>query len=110
MRCIKANRLLALLLLVVASISCSGGCNSYPWQYELPGAHPRFSPQWTSDGRIVFSGASTYGGEIYIVSAGGADLKRISANKGDEYKIDYAPDVSPAGDRVVYATSQHKDP
>ena len=98
-----------LLLLVVASISCSGGCYSEPWEENLPGAHPRFSPQWTGDGRIVFPGATNYGGEIYIAAADGSSLRRISANKGKVEKIDYAPDVSPAGDRIVYATSRHKE-
>ena len=80
-----------------------------PIESLLEWAHPRLSPQWTGDGRIVFPGASNYGGEVYIVSAGGADLRRISPSKGDVNKIDYAPDMSPAGGSIVYSTSRYKE-
>ena len=44
---------------------------------------------------------------IYIVRSDGSDLRRISASIG-EYDIDYWPDISPDGSRVVYSTSRHR--
>ncbi len=34
-------------------------------------------------------------------------MRRISKSKGNVYEIDYNPDISPSGDRIVYATSRH---
>ena len=104
------------LFLLMALVACSGGSvpslcggsNLHYWVTSLASTAPRFSPKWTPDGAsIIFPGPSNNGGNIYAVSSSGSDLRRISKSKGKVYEIDYTPDVSPSGDRIVYATSRH---
>ena len=115
MRCIKARRpravFLALVVLLASGSSPAVVCGeSGPrlWIDSLPLYAPRFSPIWTPDGgSIIFLGPSNHGGNIYVVSSDGSNLRRISKSKGNVYEIDYNPDISPSGDRIVYATSRH---
>ena len=115
MRSIKARRpravFLALVVLLASGSSPAVVCGeSGPrlWIDSLPLYAPRFSPIWTPDGgSIIFSGPSNHGGNIYVVSFDGSNLRRISKSKGNVYEIDYNPDISPSGDRIVYATSRH---
>ena len=115
MRSIKARRpravFLALVVLLASGSSPAVVCGeSGPrlWIDSLPLYAPRFSPIWTPDGgSIIFSGPSNHGGNIYVVSSDGSNLRRISKSKGNVYEIDYNPDISPSGDRIVYATSRH---
>ena len=101
--------LLAPLMMSLTGPGCEPADGQF-WSYHdsLRFMHPRFAPQWAGTDRIVFSGASNHGGEFYVVSSDGSDLRRLSANKGNPARIDYAPDVSPNGDRIVYATSRHR--
>ena len=46
-------------------------------------------------------------GDIYLVRAGGSELKRVSADSG-EWEINYWPDISPDGSRAVYATTRYR--
>ena len=101
-----------MLMVLVACSSGSvpslcGGENVDYWVPELGFFSPRFSPMWTPDGAsIIFSGPSNNGGNIYAVSSGGSDLRRISKSKGKAFEIDYTPDVSPNGELIAYATSR----
>ena len=100
--------------MVITLLACSspgvvcGESGPRLWIENLPLASPRFSPKWTPDGgSIIFSGPTNHGGNIYVVSSDGSNLRRISKSKGNVYELDYTPDISPGGDRIVHATSRH---
>ena len=109
-----------LVLLAVVVFACNtydqcdpfyGGQQRVEWEGSLRSvgpAGPRFTPRWTASGDIiVFSSPSIYGGNIYGVAADGSDLWRISKSRGRYDEVDYSPEISPSGDRIVYATSRH---
>ena len=105
---------LALLLAILAGLLASGsslcGGDRVPNLETLVFVgNPRGVPQWSPDGgHIVFDGNDgTQSSDIYIVRSDGSDLRRISASTG-EYDMDFWPDISPDGSRVVYSTSRHR--
>ena len=105
---------LALLLAILAGLLASGsslcGGDRVPHLETLVTiGNPRGVPQWSPDGgHIVFDGNDgTQSSDIYIVRSDGSDLRRISASTG-EYDMDFWPDISPDGSRVVYSTSRHR--
>ena len=70
-----------------------------------PDWHGRsFVPGWAGNDYIVFSDFSEDGGEVYVASADGTELRLIS--EVEEEGTDLAPDVSPRGDRIVYGTTR----
>ena len=67
-------------------------------------ANAESTPQWSHDGRHI---ALTLGrGSTYLVRSDGSQVKRVSKGKG-MYEVDFSPDLSPDGTRIVYATSRH---
>ena len=125
MRSIKGHSLFpvslaTLVMIAVAVFACNtyDECNPFyssqqreEWEGILTTVGPtgqRFTPRWTASGDIiVFSSPSIYGGNIYGVAADGSDLWRISKSRGRYDEVDYSPEISPSGDRIVYATSRH---
>ncbi len=125
MRSIKVHSLVpvslaTLVMIAVAVFACNtydecnpfyGGQDRLEWEGVLTTvgpAGPRFTPRWTaSSDIIVFSSPSIYGGNIYGVAADGSDLWRISKSSGRYDEVDYSPEISPSGDRIVYTTSRH---
>jgi serine/threonine-protein kinase len=60
---------------------------------------PNVSPTWSSDGtRIVFAGAGPDGFDLYIMSADGSGLERLTDESGDEIH----PAFSPDGSRIAF--------
>ena len=117
MRSIRTRRFGAVFLGLVVLMACGSSpvfCSNpnkpepFHWAGSLFTGEPRFPPQWTPDGgSIIFAGPSNHGGNIYIVASDASDLGRVSKTKGKLYEIDYSPDISPSGDRIVYATTRH---
>ena len=107
--------LLVLLAVVLFACKTYDQCDPFydheareGWESILARVNPRFTPRWTPGGDIiVFSSPSIYGGNIYGVAADGSDLWRISKSRGKYDEVDYYPDISPSGDRIVYTTSRH---
>lgn len=117
MRSIKARRpksaLVALILLMACASSPSFLCVSeadrehYWITGEMTYGTQTLPPLWRPDGGgIIFPAPSNYGGNIYIVASDGSNIQRISKSKRNFYEVDYAPDISPSGDRLVYTTSR----
>jgi serine/threonine protein kinase/DNA-binding SARP family transcriptional activator/Tol biopolymer transport system component len=68
--------------------------------------NPNTWPDWSPDGsKIVYSGAG-HDFDLYVMSADGADLQRITQEPGDEY----TPAWSPRGDRIVFGFDDGGDP
>ena len=105
---------LALPLAILAGLPTLGStmCGGDP-AFEVESLRwvgtPRWVSQWSPDGNhIVFEGSELgKSSGIYIVRSDGSRLRRISASSG-ELEIDYWPDISPDGSRVVYTTSRHR--
>ena len=75
------------------------------WELIRYGTNRTYNPQWFPSGNSI---AISFGdGDTYVVRSDGSSLRRISSGKGD-YEVDYSPDISPDGSRVVYATSKYK--
>ena len=76
-----------------------------------PPSNARRVPQWSPDGHhIVFDHHDRDQGNrtsIYVVRSDGSEPKRIPAGSGDS-DVDYWPDISPSGPRIVYSTSRYR--
>ncbi len=85
------------------------------WGGTLAHANRGPGPHWSPDGeRIVFTrdvGKRDNGvfedGSLYIARADGSSAERITGGSG-KYHVDYSPEISPDGSRLVYATSRHR--
>ncbi len=84
------------------------------WGGTLALAERGLAPHWSPDGeRIVFTrdvGKRDNGvfedGSLYIARADGSSVDRITGGSG-KYHVDYSPEVSPDGSRLVYVTTRH---
>ena len=74
------------------------------WDQVLMLATAESTPQWSPDGRHI--ALSLGRGSTYLVRSDGSQVKRVSQGK-EEYEVDFSPDLSPDGTRIVYATSRH---
>ena len=101
----------ALSLLLLGGISGCGitstsGVSEYDVRNEsetFRRAAPHFSPRWTPDGGHIVFGS-------LIVDSAGTNLGSIVRESSDDdwFELNYLPDVSPDGSRVVYTTLRHK--
>jgi Tol biopolymer transport system component len=61
-------------------------------QLALPGANPEY-PQWSPDGRFLAYEAVTEGSwDVWVVSAGGRNPHRLTADPGNERSPTWSPD------------------
>ena len=74
------------------------------WDRVLTLASAESTPQWSPDGSHIV--LSLERGATYVVRTDGSRVKRVSRGKG-EFEVDFSPDLSPDGSRIVYATSRH---
>ena len=74
------------------------------WAELLSGSKLQLSPEWTNDGSHLL--VPIPDGAVYIVQADGSELRPLLEDRSrcTDY---YSPDVSPDGQRIVYATSRH---
>ncbi len=78
------------------------------WISTLEEANARFAPQWSPDGAhivFIYRGGGD-DGSTYLARSDGSSVRRISEGEG-EYDVDYSPDISTDGSRIVYATARH---
>lgn len=75
------------------------------WGGLRPHVHANYTPQWAEGGTSIVFG---YEDNIYVVDAGGSNLRRLSSVPRDEhFDYEYSPDVSPDGSRVAYTTIRY---
>ena len=110
--------LLALMLLLpLASVAIAACSELYEpdsrvWFGRFVEANPRFTPQWSPDGaHVVFTlnwprNGNSNNGSTYVARSDGSGVRRVSEGTG-EYNVDYSPDVSQDGSRIVYTTAKH---
>ena len=112
----KTNVLIALLLMVISSLVLSGlgpctGERFLSSRVEgtgLRGFNTKVVPQWSPDGsRLLFAGDG-----IHVVYSDGSSLVDISRPDDLEtdlghFVVDYWPNLSPDGERIVYSTWRH---
>ena len=100
-----------LLLSIGSSVTFCSDPNRLPaqiWELIEGNGNARRTPRWSPDGtHIVFSNLGFFQGDTYVVTADGTNLCMISVRAGDGTEIDYSPDFSPDGNRIVYATTRH---
>ncbi|MEQ1920999.1 MAG: protein kinase [Pyrinomonadaceae bacterium] len=65
------------------------------------GSNPNYSPQWTPDGKLVYTRFSGDTSDIYLADASGGNPKRLTSNS-----LADIPAVSPDGRYVVYISLQ----
>ena len=101
----RAAAFATLSLLLLGGISGCGGegegdvLNEWEtWRLAVP----HFNPRWTPDGEHIVFGS-------LIVDSAGTNLGSIvrESSDDDRFEINYSPDVSPDGSRVVYTTFRH---
>ena len=94
-------------LLAMGNTLC-GGDRSIELDALRRAGVPRVVTQWSRDGNHIAFEATESGKSsgIYVVRSDGSRLRRVSASSGD-WDVDYWPDISPDGSRVVYTTSRH---
>ena len=101
-----------LLLSIGSSVTFCSDPNRLPaqiWELIEGNGNARRTPRWSPDGtHIVFSNLGFFQGDTYVVTADGTDLRMISVRADDGTEIDYSPDFSPDGNRIVYATTRHR--
>ena len=100
-----------LLLSIGSSVTFCSDPNRLPaqiWELIEGNGNARRTPRWSPDGtHIVFSKLGFFQGDTYVVTADGTNLRMISVRADDGTEIDYSPDFSPDGNRIVYATTRH---
>ena len=105
--------LLAVLVSLGGSLAWVGSCylEGPLDQSRLTSVSPRFTPQWSPDGEsIVFTFGDWKSGSTYIARTDGSSIQLASASSERSADIDFWPDISPDGSRLVYATTRHKVP
>ena len=65
---------------------------------------PTQTIQWSPDGSQLLLPL----GAFYLVQTDGSSVRQVSRDTGDYWNVDYSPDLSPDGTRIVYTTSRHR--
>ncbi len=110
--------LVASIFLLGSSVTFCETGDVYNRSYDLThdfssrwyGGKAQLTPRWTpDDSHIVFG----YAGRIFIVDAGGSDLKSLSGSFeplhvfSETTEIDFSPSLSPDGSKVAYSTLRY---